>query len=381
MREKALLSALSDASAKHEAAREESERDYAAEMKKIKDKENELISRLRELEEEKLKAAAKYGNLDDVSDDDLVEINAGGRIIVVKRVLIRSIWDALFGGRWEKRLPKDDSGRVFFDINPEAVQYFVDRMNENEISSSEQQDTKDIYLAEFQRINALGDHVRDQMKLLTPTKEDKPYFESTICSPNCSDKSYNSFLIADCLRMQGLGGAEINLLYRGSRDGFSSDDFHSKCDNKGHTLVIIETVTGGIVGGYADAEWGTGELYDESYGDCLHAVGNKAFIFQIGLSELGEHHTWFRRKLKSEPSHAIVTDKGFGPVFGGIGEEADLYVQGRTVTLSLGIAYEGGCYLEDERYEQIPCITTEIKEMKCSRYRERNVRIWIFGQE
>src|SRR6056300_1019303 len=213
MREEALLSALSDASAKHEAAREESERDYAAEMEKIKDKENELISRLRELEEEKLKAAAKYGNLDDVSDDDLVEINAGGRIIVVKRVLIRSIWDALFGGRWEKRLPKDDSGRVFFDVNPEAVQYFVDRMNENEISSSEHQDTKDLY-AEIQRINAFGDHVRDQMKLLTPKNRDKPLFESTICPK----RNRNAHTIVHWLKCQDLGGAEITLLYRGSRD-------------------------------------------------------------------------------------------------------------------------------------------------------------------
>lgn len=378
MREEALIGALSNASAKHEAAREESEREYAAEMKKIKDKENELIRRLRELEEEKLKAAAKYGNLDDVSDDDLVEINAGGRIIVVKRVLIRSIWDALFGGRWEKRLPKDDSGRVFFDINPEAVQYFVDRMNENEISS-EDQDTKDIYLEYFQRINALGDHVRQQMTLLTPTKEDKPLFESTICSPNCPDKSYNSHYIGRHLKGKGLGGAEINLLYRGSRDGFSSDDFHSKCDNKGHTLVIIETVTGGIVGGYADAEWGTGESYDESYGDCLHAVGNKAFIFQIGLSELGEHHTWVKRNLKAESSHAIVTDKGFGPVFGGIGEEADLYVKGRTVTLGLGNAYEGVCSLGAGRYEQIPCIHAEIKEIEVfqiSQEERKNLGFW-----
>jgi hypothetical protein len=31
-----------------------------------------------------------------------------------------------------------------------------------------------------------------------------------------------------------------SLLYRGTRDGFGSDDFHSKCDGHSNTLTIIK---------------------------------------------------------------------------------------------------------------------------------------------
>ena len=32
---------------------------------------------------------------------------------------------------------------------------------------------------------------------------------------------------------------EVRLLYRGSRDGFETNDFHSRSDNKGPTLVLF----------------------------------------------------------------------------------------------------------------------------------------------
>ena len=48
------------------------------------------------------------------------------------------------------------------------------------------------------------------------------------------------------------------LLYRGSRDGWLSSDFHKHCDNKGPTVTLIKVVTTGakyIFGGYTDQSW------------------------------------------------------------------------------------------------------------------------------
>lgn len=48
------------------------------------------------------------------------------------------------------------------------------------------------------------------------------------------------------------------LLYRGSRDGWRSSDFHKCCDNKGPTVTLIKVVTTGgkyIFGGYTDQSW------------------------------------------------------------------------------------------------------------------------------
>ena len=34
---------------------------------------------------------------------------------------------------------------------------------------------------------------------------------------------------------------KIELIYRGSDDGFKSADFHKKCDDRGATLIIIKS--------------------------------------------------------------------------------------------------------------------------------------------
>ena len=48
---------------------------------------------------------------------------------------------------------------------------------------------------------------------------------------------------------------EVTLLYRASRDGFSPETFHDKCDNQGPTLTVAESDTGKIFGGYTNLSW------------------------------------------------------------------------------------------------------------------------------
>ena len=48
---------------------------------------------------------------------------------------------------------------------------------------------------------------------------------------------------------------ELSLIYKGSRDGDSFDNFHKKCDNKGPTILIIESKDGEIFGGYTEKSW------------------------------------------------------------------------------------------------------------------------------
>ena len=48
---------------------------------------------------------------------------------------------------------------------------------------------------------------------------------------------------------------EAELLYRKSRDGSTPTDFHNKCDNKGITIIFIETTKGYKFGGYTELPW------------------------------------------------------------------------------------------------------------------------------
>jgi len=45
------------------------------------------------------------------------------------------------------------------------------------------------------------------------------------------------------------------LLYRASKDGFKSSDFHRKCDGHSNTIVIIKIRNKNIIGGYTRIKW------------------------------------------------------------------------------------------------------------------------------
>lgn len=66
---------------------------------------------------------------------------------------------------------------------------------------------------------------------------------------------------------------ELNLLWKGTRDGANSFSFHSKCNNKGPTLTLIKSTSDKIFGGYTSFSWKT-----ES---CGYHYDSTAFIFSL----------------------------------------------------------------------------------------------------
>ena len=72
-----------------------------------------------------------------------------------------------------------------------------------------------------------------------------------------------------------------NLLYRASRDGFKSTDFHYKCDGKTNTVAIVKNNLNYVFGGYTSNDWGE---------DCED--DKDAFIFSLrrnGISTNGKY--------------------------------------------------------------------------------------------
>ena len=51
------------------------------------------------------------------------------------------------------------------------------------------------------------------------------------------------------------GFKRMELLYRGTRDGTTSQAFHEKCDHKGPTICLYKNEKGYIFGGYASISW------------------------------------------------------------------------------------------------------------------------------
>ena len=89
-----------------------------------------------------------------------------------------------------------------------------------------------------------------------------------------------------------------NLIYRCSKDGDDCSIFHSKCDGISNTLVIGESESNKIFGGFTSQSWDQNEQtkYDDN-----------AFLFQLNKMEI---HYAIRGK------GGIYCRKDFGPTFG-----------------------------------------------------------------
>ncbi|KAG9284965.1 hypothetical protein G9A89_009775 [Geosiphon pyriformis] len=109
----------------------------------------------------------------------------------------------------------------------------------------------------------------------------------------------------------------FNLLLRGSRDGFSPLEFHSKCDCKGPTVVIIKVKgTNQIIGGYNPDNW----LSEFKFFSTSYHNTTESFIFSLGDSKNKEP---IYSRIK-DSAKAIGQYSHLGPDFG----ESDLSMQG-----------------------------------------------------
>merc|ERR1712130_262031 len=106
------------------------------------------------------------------------------------------------------------------------------------------------------------------------------------------------------------GKLVLKLLYRGSRDGFNAQAFHSKCDDKGATLVVIKSKGyPNIFGGYCPVSW----------------TGNSSYVSNDAcwLFSLINSHKKPVKLVPSQTSNHLYMNTGYGPTFGG---GHDIYV-------------------------------------------------------
>ena len=148
------------------------------------------------------------------------------------------------------------------DVNYDCFQAIVDYLNEMAISSEDNP-------PEPPRVNG------DQKLLLQHQLELFGIFDTgpSVKMPDSVIVKDNDHVaqLHDWLNDEGSDG-KFELLYRSTRDGLSASAFHSKCDNQGCTLTIIETTGGFVVVGYSNTPW-------KSNGGCH--VANKAFLFVL----------------------------------------------------------------------------------------------------
>jgi hypothetical protein len=98
------------------------------------------------------------------------------------------------------------------------------------------------------------------------------------------------------------GYKSMELIYRGTRDGMTSNDFHNKCDNKGKTICLFLNEKDNIFGGYSSIPWQNNGGYK---------TANDCFIFT-----LTNIYNTEPTKFPYAQRNSVVHNEGNGPYFG-----------------------------------------------------------------
>ncbi|KAJ4460258.1 hypothetical protein PAPYR_3656 [Paratrimastix pyriformis] len=107
----------------------------------------------------------------------------------------------------------------------------------------------------------------------------------------------------------GSGCGPLELLYRGSRDGFEAAAFHRACDGHAGTVVVVLTASGNLLGGYASVAW---DAVPDDY-----VADPYAFLFSLRRAKAPAAPPVIILQRFKNSGNAIRCRPIFGPVFGG----------------------------------------------------------------
>jgi hypothetical protein len=86
----------------------------------------------------------------------------------------------------------------------------------------------------------------------------------------------------------------FKVLWRGSRDGFTAQEFHRRCDGRAKTLTLIADTNGNLFGGFRAVEWDSDASGKYKGDDSLRM---RLFTFVgIDLGKSGPNPTSFRMR-------------------------------------------------------------------------------------
>merc|ERR1719229_504032 len=139
--------------------------------------------------------------------------------------------------------------------------------------------------------------------------------------------SISSFTMSSTMRSRGhsfLGGifggkktrhiveeqVTMQLLYRGSKDGFEASAFHEKCDFMDNTVVVVQTKeNGNVFGGYTAAPWKSPKSFE-------FVDDPQAFLFLLSNYTNPRDKAQIFGVYPDDAQYAVCHDPKYGPIFG-----------------------------------------------------------------
>jgi hypothetical protein len=139
---------------------------------------------------------------------------------------------------------------------------------------------------------------------------------------------------------------EFNLLWRGTREGFNTSDFHTRCDGHSNILMIVKDAKGNIFGGFTPVTWESRAKFGSGM-NCYKSDNEvRSWLFTL----INPHNIAPRKfYLKNDyRSRAIFCGCSGGPEFGtGCDGFGDIAVRDKCDANVINSTWLGGSYLND----------------------------------
>ena len=207
-------------------------------MKKAHELMNQQALDLRQ-EKEAFESVAK--KLDHVHFASTIKLNVGGQYFTTSLQTLTkdkgSMLHAMFSGRFDTK-PAED-GSYFIDRDGTHFRYILNYLRTGYLLVPDDKLIRKEILeeAEFYQIRGIVNQLHP-----------RPFLGSKILSDE-----QKRFILNSCLKLE-LRHSSFVLIYRASRDGWESVDFHAHCDNKGPTVTVVKSGNY-IFGGYTEQSW------------------------------------------------------------------------------------------------------------------------------
>ncbi|XP_068760221.1 uncharacterized protein [Montipora capricornis] len=280
---------------------------------------------LENVRQEKLAFEEMTKTLNEIHFASTVKLNVGGKIYKTALATLQkdpdSMLCAMFSGKFELK-PDDEDGAYFIDRDAELFRYILNYLRNDVLHCPDERTVLEDLLVEarFYQVQGLIAQLERKMH---------PLKSSVIIKDGKHRKAVMSWLPP---------GASCSLLFRATTDGGTPKDFHHCCDNKGATLVVIQSGKY-ICGGYTSKSW-------ESPDSLISVPDFLSFLFSLVKPSNSEP---IKIPVKPDGNGGIGLRNDFGPTFAST-SCTDLYVLSSGSGNMICKANLGGCFSNPEGY-------------------------------
>jgi hypothetical protein len=196
-----------------------------------------------------------------------------------------TFFTALFSQQWELERDPDDKS-IFIDRNGKIFTYILEYLRTDILPNNVMRDETLLHSilieAQYFRLHALIDMLAD--------------FPNSTLLQLLHKNKLNEFF--------GKLTQRWEMIYKASRDGFDANAFHTRCNNKGPTMTIIQSNNNYLFGGYTSIPWTSDGSYKND---------TTAFLFTLTNPDNIPPTKYL---INPNTGNAAYHNSSYGPTFG-----------------------------------------------------------------